>query len=249
MSEKYVRWQLVGGIGILTLDNPPENYLRYPEFVSLSKLKEWLSEDVRGLVITGAGRHFSAGADFERIRKQSLQGQELKDSLLKGNVLVNFIADLNLPVVATVSGICFGGGLEIALACDIRVCTNRSLFAFPEINLGLIPALGGLKRLTNLCGHRNAMEILMCGDTLNAHRALELKIVDMVTSGKDCRQNAIDYLNSLIFDRPKKVIQMLMQSFRNAERLDFNEAQKKDVEMFCELALEASSSKTNQMFI
>jgi enoyl-CoA hydratase/carnithine racemase len=147
--------------------------------------------------------------------------------------------------VAAISGVCFGGGLEIALACDIRICTHRSLFAFPEINLNLIPALGGLKRLQNLCGHRAAIEILSGGDTLNAHRAFELKIVDRVVEEKDCRQFAVDYLNSLVHDRPKKVISMLMKSFRNADMLPFEEAQKKDVDMFCELALDASLQDKN----
>jgi len=247
MTEKLIHWEQRESIGILTLNNPPENYLNEPEFVSLAQLKEWLMDDVHGLIISGAGRHFSAGADFDKIRRQSLNTQKMKDSLLKGNTLVNFIADLELPVVAAISGICFGGGLEIALACDIRICTQRSLFAFPEINLNLIPSLGGLKRLQNLCGHRNAMEILMRGDALNAHLALELKIVDQVVEGKDCRDIAIQFLNSLIHHRPKKVIQMLMRSFRNAERLELEEAQKKDVEMFCELALEASLSTKNLM--
>ncbi len=248
MAEQYIHWEQKESIGILTLNNPPENYLTEPEFVSMAQLKEWLRDDVHGLIISGAGRHFSAGADFDKIRKQSLNVPVMKDSLLKGNALVNFIAGLELPVVAAISGICFGGGLEIALACDIRICTQRSLFAFPEINLNLIPALGGLKRLQNLCGQRNAMELLMRGDTLNAHLALGLKIVDQVVEEKDCRDIAFQYLNSLTHHRPKKVIQMLMRSFRNAERLAIEEAQMKDVEMFCELALEASLSRKNQMF-
>lgn len=243
MNDMRVHWEAEGDIGILMLDSPPENFLTEPEFVSPDQIKQWLTEDIKGMVIAGSGRHFSAGADLESLLKQAANPQFLKDRLLKGNALMDFISTLNIPVVAAISGICFGGGLEIALACDLRICTSRSLFAFPEINHDLIPALGGLNRLQKLCGHKIAMEILFRGDTLNTHKAIELKIADKVTEGKESRQFAVDYLHSLVKGRPKWVIQKLMQSFRNWETMDLKEASERDADMFCELALAAAGSK------
>lgn len=132
-DKKNITWEVDGSLGILTLNNPPENYLINPEFVSIDQLKSWLKENIKGLIITGAGRHFSGGADLNNLMELAKNENELFTNLSKGNDLLNYIDDLEIPVVAAISGVCFGGGLEIALSCDIRICTERSMFAFPEI--------------------------------------------------------------------------------------------------------------------
>ena len=235
-DPKTIKWEKDGYLGILSIDNPPENYLINPEFITIPQLKEWLSDDIKALIITGTGRHFSAGADIKALINQSVDLEELQQSMIRGNQLLEFIADLEIPVLAAISGVCFGGGLELALACDIRICTSRSMFAFPEINHDLIPGLGGVKRLQKICGHKTALEILFSGDILNANKALELKIIDQVITEKDCLDYCKHFVQGLIKNRPVKVIHMLMRSFRNAESLEANEAMMKDVEMFCELA-------------
>jgi enoyl-CoA hydratase/carnithine racemase len=231
-----VKWKKEGYLGILMLNSPPENYLKNPEFVQISHLREWLSNDIKALIITGTGRHFSAGADLKNMIGQTATQDELRQSLVRGNQLLNFIADLEIPVLAAISGVCFGGGLEIALACDIRICTGRSLFAFPEINQDLIPGMGGLRRLEKICGRKATMEILFSGDTLNAHKALDLKIVDKIIPANNYLDECKQLLEGWVKDRSLKVIHKLMRSFRNAENLDFNEALQKDLEMFCDLA-------------
>lgn len=244
MAEpKTIKWEKDGYLGILSIDNPPENYFINPEFVSIPQLKEWLSDDIKAMIITGTGRHFSAGADMKALINQSVDLSVLKQNMIKGNQLLDFIAGLEIPVLASISGVCFGGGLEVALACDIRICTSRSMFAFPEINHDLIPGLGGVKRLQKICGHKTAMEIMFSGDILNAGKALELKIADQVIPSKDCLDYGKQCMHGLVKDRPKKLIQMLMRSFRNAESIEANEAMIKDVEMFCELAHDYSVKK------
>jgi enoyl-CoA hydratase len=235
-DSKCITWEKDGFLGILSLNNPPENYLVIPDFVEIQQLKEWLSDDIRALIITGTGRHFSAGADIKSLISQTDQPEELKQIMIKGNHALDYISHLDIPVLAAISGVCFGGGLEIALAADIRICTNRSLFAFPEINHDLIPGLGGLKRLKKICGQKTSMEILLSGDVFNAGKALELKIADLVINSKDCLDFSKQYMNRLINDRSPKVIQSIMRSFRNAELAEAEKAMMKDVEMFCELA-------------
>jgi enoyl-CoA hydratase/carnithine racemase len=244
MAEpKTIQWEKDGYLGILSIDNPPENYFINPEFVSIPQLKEWLSDDIKAMIITGTGRHFSAGADMKALINQSVNLSVLKQNMIKGNQLLDFIAGLEIPILASISGVCFGGGLEVALACDIRICTSRSMFAFPEINHDLIPGLGGVKRLQKICGHKIAMEIMFSGDILNAGKALELKIADQVIPSKDCLGYGKQFLHGLVKDRPMKLIQLLMRSFRNAESLDADGAMIKDVEMFCELAHDYSVKK------
>jgi enoyl-CoA hydratase len=195
-----------------------------------------LADDIRALIITGTGRHFSAGADIQNLISKSSRPEKLKQSMINGNQLLDYISQLEIPVLAAICGVCFGGGLEIASAVDIRICTNKSIFAFPEINHDLIPGLGGIKRLEKICGHKTALEILLSGDIINAGKALELKIVDQVIQANDCLVFSKQFMHGLIKDRSPKVIQYLMRSFRNAETVETSEAMFKDVEMFCELA-------------
>lgn len=245
-KTKNVSWKKEGFIGILSIENQRENYLVNPEFVSISQLEEWLADDIRGMIITGSGRHFSAGADLKEINRLNKNPEDLESALNQGNRLLNFISQLEIPTVAAINGVCFGGGFEIALTCDIRFCTRRSLFAFPEINFNLIPGLGGLNRLQRICGQRNAMEILFSGDTINANMALELKIADRIIDEPNMIDYCMNYLTGLIKGRSPEVIRMLMRSFRNAEYLSADETMKKDVEIFCHLA--GKYSATNDSF-
>lgn len=245
-NSKNAGWRKEGFIGILTIENQPENYLVNPEFISITRLESFLSEDIRGLIIAGSGRHFSAGADLKNITTLAKNPEDLKITLTRGNQLLNFISQLEIPTLAAINGVCFGGGLEIALCCDIRFCTRRSLFAFPEINHNLIPGLGGLNRLQRICGQRNSMEILFSGDTVNANKALELKIVDRIIDEQNLIDYCRNYLTGLIKGRSPEVIRMLMRSFRNAEYLSADEAMKEDVEIFCHLA--GKFSATNDSF-
>ena len=240
-KERNISWEVDGSLGVLTLNNPPENYLIDPEFISLEQLQAWLTNDIKGLIITGAGRHFSGGADLNNLLDLAKSEEKLFSSLSKGNDLLKFIDDLDIPVVAAISGVCFGGGLEIALACDIRICTERSMFAFPEINHNLIPGLGGVTRLERLTGHKIAMDIFFSGDTINARNAFEFNIVDYVIPKYGFLEFSKNYLGKMVENRPIKIINMLMRSFKNARELEFSEAVKKDVRMFCELAVDEAS--------
>jgi len=242
-KNKNISWEVDGSIGILTISNPPENYLIEPEFVPIEQLKSLLTKEIKGLIITGAGRHFSGGADLDSLMELAKNENELFNSMQKGNDLLNYIDGLEIPVVAAISGVCFGGGLEIALACDIRICTERSMFAFPEINHDLIPGMGGIARLQNLTGQKMAMDMFFSGDTINAKKALELNVVDYVIPKYGFLEFSKNYLSKMVDNRPIKVINMLMRSLNNSKSLEFSEAIKRDVEMFCELAVDETEKR------
>ncbi len=88
-------------------------------------------------MIEGKSRHFSAGADLEVLKRQLNDQKAFQDQLIKGNLLLDYIDKLEIPVIAAISGICFGAGFEIALASDIRIAEENAFFAFPEVNHGL----------------------------------------------------------------------------------------------------------------
>ena len=142
-QSKITEWEVVDNFGILTINNPPQNFLTEPEIVSLSDLQRWTSnETLRGLIVQGKGRHFSAGADKNNILTAPDE-EGIRNNLTKGKKVLDYLWDLPIPTIAAIRGVCFGGGLEVALSCHIRICSDKALFSFPETGLGIMPGLHG----------------------------------------------------------------------------------------------------------
>lgn len=139
---------------------------------------------VHVLIVTGAGdRAFVAGADIAAMAEMSaVEGLEF--SRLGHRVMQSF-EDLPIPVIAAVNGFALGGGLELALACDLIVAGEKARFGQPEINLGLIPGFGGTQRLPHRIGHARARELIMTGEMIDAKTALELRLVNAVVPPAD----------------------------------------------------------------
>ena len=139
---------------------------------------------VRALIVTGAGdRAFVAGADIAAMSKMSA-ADGLDFSRLGHRVMESF-EDLPIPVIAAVNGFALGGGLELALACDLIIASEKARFGQPEINLGLIPGFGGTQRLPHRIGHNKARELIMTGEMFDAKTALELGLANQVVAPAD----------------------------------------------------------------
>jgi enoyl-CoA hydratase len=134
---------------------------------------------VRVLIVTGAGdRAFVAGADIAAMAKMTAT-EGLEFGRLGHRVMESF-EDLAIPVIAAVNGFALGGGLELALACDLIIASEKARFGQPEINLGLIPGFGGTQRLPHRIGHNKARELIMTGDMFDAKTALELGLANQI---------------------------------------------------------------------
>ncbi|MBI3271977.1 MAG: enoyl-CoA hydratase/isomerase family protein [Planctomycetes bacterium] len=135
--------------------------------------------NVRGIILTGEGMMFCAGADLKEIMKIQNANQAL-EVVRKGHEFCLEIEAMKLPVIAAINGPCLGGGNELAMACHIRVASDKARFGQPEINFGLIPGLGGSQRLPRLVGRAKALELLLTGDMLSAQEAKALGLVNQV---------------------------------------------------------------------
>jgi len=232
-----IKWDREGDIGFLSIYNGKGNYLDTPDFISLDQLKNWTSEDgLKGIIIHGVGRNFSAGANTKKLVELSMNKDLLSQKMNEGKKILDYIEDLNIPVIAAINGVCFGGGLEIALAAHMRVASTKALLAFPEINHGIIPGLGGVYRLSELV-HKGSYEILLNGDMLSAEKAKEIGLVDYVSEEKNAIGLAKEKLDNMVKDRSIEVIQSVMQSIRNSKSLDKDDALKAETELFCKLAV------------
>ena len=236
-AHPFLAFDHIDDIGLLTLNLPPQNFVPQPDFIDLDELKKWIVvNNFKGLIIQGAGRHFSAGADLKKLFQFALDEKQLIGKMAKGKALLDFIYNLNIPVIGAIKGSCFGAGLEIALACHIRVCTSNSLFAFPEINHNLMPGLAGTLRLSEVAGFSNAMKMMLTGDIFNAEKALEMKLVDYVTDEKDIKDFALKMMKRMTDHRPREVIHSIMTSLHNYRKLSFAEALREETRLFCKLA-------------
>ena len=247
LTEGQTGWEIKDDIGILTLTAPPQNFLADPEFIPLELLRELTRvETLKGILISGQGKHFSAGGDLENLFRLAGSEEVLRARMKAGNNLLTYLESLNLPLVAAIRGICFGGGLEIALACHIRICSENAVFAFPETNHNIMPGLGGTHRLPAITGTGNAMQMILGGDMINAEEALELGIVDQVVSKDDLLTHSFGLLYKMTHDRPVPVIRSVMQALRNAETLPAEDAIREETRLFCELAMTEAIRRENE---
>jgi enoyl-CoA hydratase len=176
---------------LLTLDRPEA--LNALSFATLRELDIALDEiaagDARALLVTGAGdRAFCAGADIKELMNRPLaQGRR---DMANGQRIISRFGNLPMPSVALINGSAFGGGLELALACNFRLALKIARLGLPEIKLGLIPGYGGTQRLPRLVGEARALEIIMTGRTVMADEAERIGLVnrliddDLIDAGK-----------------------------------------------------------------
>ncbi len=173
-----------GPITKVTMNRPHRLNTISPEMVGdLSKVFEKLEDDkeTRCVIFTGAGdRAFSAGADVTAFT--GITPSTAVDASLRGHNVTSQIERLSKPVIAAINGYAFGGGLELALACDFRIASENAELGQTEINLGLIPGWGGTQRLGRLVGFGRAKEMIMTGERLKAEEALRIGLVNKVVS-------------------------------------------------------------------
>ena len=142
-------------------------------------------DTVKGIIITGAGeKAFVAGADITEFKNYSVS-QAVEDLSKKGQLVFRRLELFPKPVIAAVNGFALGGGLELAMACHLRLASENARFGQPEVNLGLIPGYGGTQRLVQLIGKGKALELLMTADMIKAPEALQLGLVNHVVAQAD----------------------------------------------------------------
>ena len=242
--QKNIFWEKIGAIGVLSINNPPENFIEEPEFAGKAQIEEILNDTaLKGIIIKGTGRHFSAGADRNKLMELAQNEDLLYNKITEGKELIRSIDNMNIPVIAAIKGVCFGAGLEIALACHIRICSENALFAFPESNHGIMPGLGGTIMLTKLIGAGKSAEIILTGDIVNAQKALELRLADYVVPSKELNGFSMSYLERMTSDREIDVINSVMRSVHNSQILSFEKALKEETKLFCALVVKSMLDK------
>lgn len=220
MTYKFLLVEVENNVATITINRPPVNPLNTQVFNELSDVFSNLDEadDVRAIVLTGSGeKAFVAGADISEMAGLDLVGINKMNKVSRA--VFTQIENSTKPVIAAINGMALGGGLELALVCDLRISNEKAKFAFPEVGLGIIPGGGGTQRLPKIVGQGIAKELLYFGDMFDAVRALELGIVNKVVPAEEVLPVAKEWAKKLA-QKPPVALQMLKQAVNAGSNTD-----------------------------
>jgi enoyl-CoA hydratase/carnithine racemase len=191
MLNESLSWNIRDGVGYLMLNQPPANPMTLGFFLELDGLTKMIkkTQGLKGIIISGQGRHFSSGADLKELTGS------INDQLkINGNGAIHpypefmhrnleslkFFNDLKIPVIAAIKGVCIGSAFELSLFCHFRFCTSNVVLGLPESTYGLMPGLGGIQQLFGGVDKARVMEIVIKGETFNENEAMKIGIIDRI---------------------------------------------------------------------
>ncbi len=218
---KTIIYEKKDNIGVLTINRPEKlNALSNELTEELERLLNEVENDekLHVLVMTGAGeKAFVAGADIqELVDRDALVGRRVSRTRQE---IFSRIENLPIPVIAAVNGYALGGGLELALACSIRICSEKAQFGAPEVKLGIIPGDGGTQRLPRLIGLGRAMEMILTGDFIDAQEAYRIGLVNQVVSHDELMEKAME-LAQKIAKRPPLAVRYAKEAVNRSQEGD-----------------------------
>ncbi len=231
-TYKTITVEREGRVAVLTVNRPDKlnalsSTVHREGVAALEELR--VDNEVRVLVITGTGdRAFIAGADISEFEGKTPVTQR---DTFQERTLFNSIDTFPKPVIAMVNGFCLGGGNELALACDIRLCSENARFSQPEINLGIIPGGGGSQRLTRLVGEGRSMEMILTGEMIDAETAYRFGLVNHVYPVDELRQKTME-LAGKIAEKAPIALQLAKQAVKFASRSNLDEGLRREVDLF-----------------
>jgi len=183
--SEFVKLEVDGGVGTIRLDRPPMNAFSAQVQEELKACAEEAARraDVRAVIVYGGEKVFAAGADVKEM--SSMTYAEMATRARRLSACFGAMSEIPKPTVAAITGYALGGGMEVALGCDRRICGDNAKLGQPEILLGIIPGGGGTQRLARLVGAPKAKDIIFTGRMIRADEALAIGLVDQVVAADD----------------------------------------------------------------
>jgi enoyl-CoA hydratase len=221
-----------GAVALLTIDHVEKhNALRESMRAELSAAMQAADDDaaVRAIVLTGAGdRAFAAGGDIGELARRTLEEQR---RVMAGGSVFGAVRRVRTPIVAAINGVCLGGGLELALSCDIRIAASHAKFGQPEVAIGLIPGGGATQLLPRVVGMGAALRLVLTGEAIGAEEALRIGLVSEVVAGDVLLERALAVADTIAARAPLAVA-AAKEATRAALDLALEEGRQLEVRLF-----------------
>lgn len=252
-NGEFIKVKVEESVAILTVSRPPQNKVNVLTVKAMAELDEAVSaaekdDQIKAVVITGEGPYtFIAGADIKEIAKITSRDQAV-DLARKGQAVFNKIEDLQKPVICAVNAVCLGGGMELAMACHIRIASDKAKFGQPEVLLGIIPGFGGTQRLLRICGPAKATEIILTGDMISAKDALDIGLVNQIVPEGRLLKEAIG-LAKKIATRPPLAVKLVLKAIREGLGKDLKTGLEIEANLFGDISQTEDMKEGVQAFI
>ena len=226
MGYEYIDYQKEpSGVGVLTINRPKAlNALNWDTLRDLGNFieKDFPKEGIRALIITGSGdKAFVAGADIAQMSEMS--STEFKEYTDYAHNVYSLIENSPCPSIAAINGYALGGGCELALACDIRIASEKAKMGFPEVKLGIFPGWGGSQRTTRIMGVGKAKELIFSGEMISAEEALRIGLVERVVPHEEIMSEARKLAES-IAKRAPFAVSMSKKAINSGSEMDLQKA-------------------------
>jgi len=233
MADPTVLTEVDEGVAVVRINRPDKmNALNASVRKELREVFERIKSDaaVSAVIVTGSGeKAFVAGADIEELsRLNEGTGRTFAE---EGQALYNLIETLGKPVIAAVNGYALGGGCELALACHIRIASDRAKFGQPEVNLGIIPGYGGTQRLPRLVGKGRAAELILTGDQIDAAEALRIGLVNKVVPAAELIP-AAKQMARVICTKGPRAVGHALRAIQETDERSLNDGQLVEASLF-----------------
>ena len=224
-----------GSIAVLKVNRPQAlNALNHKVISELIVVLDEIEKGVmpKVLILTGAGeKAFVAGTDI--IEMESLSSFEAREFAGFARLAIDKVANLNRPVIAAVNGFALGGGCELAMACDIRIASEKARMGQPETGLGIIPGSGGTQRLTQLVGVSKAKQLVFTGEVIDGRTALEIGLVDKVVP-PDLLMEEAKKMALTIAAKPKIALALAKSAINRGIDIDLQDGLSYEIECFAQ---------------
>lgn len=233
MEFKNVTLDKADHIAILTINRPKAlNTLNQDTLMDILTAVKSVRDDndIYVLIITGAGgKAFVAGGDITFMRNlDALQAREFGQL---GQSVLRVIETMEKPVIAAIDGFALGGGCELAMACDFRICSHKSKFGQPEVKLGVIPGFGGTQRLPRIAGTGLAKQMLYTGEVINANEALRIGLVNSVVSTEELMEHVLGTAQKIV-SRGQISVRLCKAAVNEGMQIDIDRAMTLEADMF-----------------
>lgn len=233
MSYENLLIEKKNGIAYLTINRPQAlNALSWKTMLEIKEVFLSLKDDgeVQGVLLTGAGeKSFVAGADIKELAtKDAVAAKEFSADCAK---ILRLIEHFPKPVIAAVNGFCLGGGCELAMACHMRIASERAKFGLPEVSLGLIPGNGGTQRLPRLIGKGRALQLILTGEIIDAEEAFRIGLANKVTPPDELISAAESILQT-IFTKGPVAVALSIEAVNHGLELTLDEGNQLESNLF-----------------
>ncbi|MEH7252051.1 enoyl-CoA hydratase [Neobacillus niacini] len=246
---EYLKWSNQDGIATITIARPPANALSSGVLRELSSILDEIEQnrDMKVIVIHGEGRFFSAGADIKEFT--SLSSSEGSVNLSQtGQDLFDRMEKFSKPIIAAIHGAALGGGLELAMACHIRLVGENTKLGLPELQLGLIPGYAGTQRLPKYVGVARAAEMLFTSEPITGQEAVQFGLANHVYPENEVLEQALK-LAGKIAKKSTGSLKATIQLLNYAKNKEFYEGSKKEIELFGDIFDSSDAKEGIQAFI